>query len=374
MNKLMFGIALRTQLNAINKTNNWPALSRWYSTSKDDDDLKIEKSSTKKDNVTQKDKKSGKVLNKLNSLLLEMGTSKESPINLKLSKPVPKRGKEKSENSKAEKIEEVLNEQETAVKAAKEVAEELGGDTKKTESELIQKFLNPSVEDTSATLLSLSEIFKGMKIDTSQSPVEQQSRSMQVKQILELNRQKQENSYTKRPKTRRQNISRTQELKLDNIDLFGSEPLGIFKTDSHEWTEGVKNEKWDLLLEKEMKLAVTHPPSNYFQEMIQWTEQGKLWKFPIDNEQGLEKERDVSFADHIFLEQHLEPWCPPRGPIRHFMELVCVGLSKNSYLTVEAKKEHIEWYRNYFEDKRKLLEEVGASLNKVEQIKEIESK
>ncbi|KAG5890104.1 hypothetical protein JTB14_026475 [Gonioctena quinquepunctata] len=120
------------------------------------------------------------------------------------------------------------------------------------------------------------------------------------------------------------------------------------------------NETWRALFEHDLKLAVTHPPANYFQQMILWTEQGKLWKFPIDNEQGLDEEKKVYFAKHVFLEEHLESWCPPRGPIRHFMELVCVGLSKNPYLTVEAKMEHIEWYKNYFEDKKKLLQEVGA--------------
>ena len=32
------------------------------------------------------------------------------------------------------------------------------------------------------------------------------------------------------------------------------------------------------------------------------------------------------------------------------MELVCVGLSKNPYITVEKKIEHVNWYKNYFED------------------------
>lgn len=66
------------------------------------------------------------------------------------------------------------------------------------------------------------------------------------------------------------------------------------------------------------------------------------------------------FTEHVFLEKHLEPWCPPKGPLRHFMELVCVGLSKNNYLTVEQKKEYIEWFRNYFVEKKKILTEVGA--------------
>lgn len=92
--------------------------------------------------------------------------------------------------------------------------------------------------------------------------------------------------------------------------------------------------------------------------MILWTEQGKLWKFPIDNEQGLDEEKKVYFADHVFLEQHLESWCPKRGPIRHYMELVCVGLSKNPYITVKNKIDHINWYRDYFESKKTLLKDI----------------
>lgn len=74
----------------------------------------------------------------------------------------------------------------------------------------------------------------------------------------------------------------------------------------------------------------------------------------------MHEEKNVYFAEHIFLEKHLEPWCPPKGPIRHFMELVCVGLSKNPYMSVQRKQEHIAWYRDYFQDKQRLLEEVGA--------------
>lgn len=167
---------------------------------------------------------------------------------------------------------------------------------------------------------------------------------------------------------------------IQKIDLFGGKGLGIFTDSDVTESEGVVNKTWKQLHEKELRLTVTHPPANYFQQMILWTEQGKIWKFPIDNEQGastylvilnevfqlnfhlsgMEKEQNVSFAEHVFLEKHLEPWCPQKGPIRHFMELVCVGMSKNPYMTVETKKEHIEWYRKYFEDKKKLLQEVGA--------------
>ena len=42
------------------------------------------------------------------------------------------------------------------------------------------------------------------------------------------------------------------------------------------------------------------------------------------------------------------------------MELVCVGLSKNPYMTVEEKVGHIMWYKDYFGDKRDLLVEIDA--------------
>ena len=78
------------------------------------------------------------------------------------------------------------------------------------------------------------------------------------------------------------------------------------------------------------------------------------------NVTGVEEEAKVHFSEHVFLEKHLKSWCPKRGPIRHFMELVCNGLSKNPYMTVEEKTEHINWYQNYFEDKKTLLEELGV--------------
>ena len=36
---------------------------------------------------------------------------------------------------------------------------------------------------------------------------------------------------------------------------------------------------------RELSLLSTKPPRNALEEFILWTEQGKLWKFPIDNEQ-----------------------------------------------------------------------------------------
>lgn len=138
--------------------------------------------------------------------------------------------------------------------------------------------------------------------------------------------------------------------------MFGSEPLAIFKVDHLIESNDDPLTTWSHLEKSE--LNISNPPSNYFEKMILWSEQGKVWNFPIDNEQGLETEANVNFSEHIFLEEHLEGWCPTRGPIKHFMELVCVGLSKNPYISAKEKKDHIMWFRDYFEEKKDLLSEV----------------
>ena len=43
---------------------------------------------------------------------------------------------------------------------------------------------------------------------------------------------------------------------------------------------------WEAMENRELRLLVTHPPTNIYQQMIHWTEKGVLWKFPINNEQG----------------------------------------------------------------------------------------
>lgn len=71
------------------------------------------------------------------------------------------------------------------------------------------------------------------------------------------------------------------------------------------------------------------------------------------------EEQNVDFSEHVFLEHMLEPWCPSSGLIRQFMELVCVGLSKNPYLSVQEKHAHIIFYEHYFRHKNSLLIDLG---------------
>ena len=75
---------------------------------------------------------------------------------------------------------------------------------------------------------------------------------------------------------------------------------------------------------------------------------------------GLDQEAAVGFHEHVFLQDQLEPWCPPRGPVRQFMELVCIALGKNPWLSVAEKHQHIDWFREYFAGKQRLLKELKA--------------
>lgn len=200
-----------------------------------------------------------------------------------------------------------------------------------------------------------------MKIEN--EPAKEESRAEYVRKTIQDQRQRQQQRQSISPGTKPYYRSQYQMKTSDDtrpitgtINLFGEEPLGIFSKSDITLSQSSDCLKiWKKLEEKELKLAITHPPANYFEKMALWTEQGKLWRFPINNEQGLEDEEKVDFSEHVFLEQHLEPWCPKKGPIRHFMELVCVGLSKNHYITAQEKKEHILWYRDYFEQKKDIL-------------------
>ncbi|KAM9846349.1 small ribosomal subunit protein mS31 isoform 1-T1 [Aulostomus maculatus] len=142
--------------------------------------------------------------------------------------------------------------------------------------------------------------------------------------------------------------------------IFKGKRLNIFSTVAAEDKDEaalVRPTLWDLEFAKELSAAVYQMPRNGFEEMIQWTKEGLMWQYPIDNEAGLEEEAAVPFHEHIFLEKHLEDGFPTQGPVRHFMELVVAGLSKNPNLTVQQKKEHISWFRDYFHQKESVLQQ-----------------
>ncbi|KAJ8315333.1 hypothetical protein KUTeg_007483 [Tegillarca granosa] len=157
-------------------------------------------------------------------------------------------------------------------------------------------------------------------------------------------------------------------LKPEKVDelikLFEGEGFGVFPKDfalkpPKSDTKKEKKYEWESLwdIEAREQLQEQEPfPVNAFEEMIRWTNEGKMWKFPINNDQGWKEEENVEFFEHVFLDEYLEDF-PRTGPIRHFMELVVTGLSKNPHISVQEKLEHIEWFREYFTAKEDLLKE-----------------
>lgn len=49
----------------------------------------------------------------------------------------------------------------------------------------------------------------------------------------------------------------------------------------------VESKMWKAYREERLKELTIVPPLNAFEEAIQLTNEGKLWHFPIDNEQGM---------------------------------------------------------------------------------------
>uniref|UniRef100_A0A3Q2Q965 Small ribosomal subunit protein mS31 n=1 Tax=Fundulus heteroclitus TaxID=8078 RepID=A0A3Q2Q965_FUNHE len=143
--------------------------------------------------------------------------------------------------------------------------------------------------------------------------------------------------------------------------IYPEKRLNIFPPTADE--QRAKPTLWDMDFANQLLLSTNQMPRNGFEEMIQWTKEGKLWQYPINNEIGLEDEASVPFHEHVFLGKHLEEGFPRQGPVRHFMELVVAGLSRNPYLTVQQKKEHISWFRDYFHQKEEVLNEADVYLN-----------
>lgn len=68
----------------------------------------------------------------------------------------------------------------------------------------------------------------------------------------------------------------------------------------------------------------------------------------------MDEEENVGFHEHVFLEHHIADF-PKVGPIRHFMELVVNGLSKNPYMTIQEKREHIDWFHKFFKEQEEVI-------------------
>ncbi|XP_018055555.1 PREDICTED: 28S ribosomal protein S31, mitochondrial [Atta colombica] len=353
------------------------------SSSSDSSDSDSEKTNPKAKHVKSASSASATLDNKydlenfLNNVIQTRKTQKTIDVAMQ-----PKKKKNKS-NKKHEPFEKKI------INAAEGVANVLGGDKTKTTSDLLEKVLVSRVtalKEQESTYMQ-KNVKQLPKYDVQKSSQDKHLKKKSIIQTLldEYNNQPIkkviENSVSRNLLQNKASKKMLQDTKTDkkppharfkDIDLWNGKPSEIFEHMNAASPNIPKLKTWATLEQRELKILTTYSPANIFQELILWTEQGKLWKFPIDNEQGMEEEHNVHFSEHIFMERHLKGWCPKSGPIRHFMELVCTGLSKNPYLTVQEKIRHIMWYKEYFESKQDLLQEVGAIQQPIsDKIKEI---
>jgi len=347
------------------------------------DDKSDEKKHKKVEKKSKEEKKHAAV-QKLNTLLssMKIATSfsdtvaEKDPLQLakplnRRKQPKPKVDQEKATGNETELEEEVERLEPEIETAVKDVAQMFGDVSGEVEHELTKKLKEYTDSATGSTdekpagpPRNIGDLFAGMKIERSR---DQQQAQMNQKaegwvkassQVGErLRSQFPEGSVP--PYQQRQGLMGIPGIPL-KVDIESGKPLNIFYKELLKSPEQeVKLKLWHKLLEDEKRLQMTHPPRNTLEELIMWTKQGKIWRFPIDNEQGMDEEAASTFQQHVFFDDVLEGF-PKKGPIFLFMELVCIGLSKNPYITVKQKREHIEWFRQYFKDKEALLKEVGA--------------
>ncbi|XP_069864756.1 small ribosomal subunit protein mS31-like isoform X2 [Dipodomys merriami] len=242
------------------------------------------------------------------------------------------------------------------VAAASAVAESLPFDKKMTKSELLRQLQQHEADTRTQKAgekckISFSNIISEMKV------VRKPTARVRTRPEHQIQFDEESENYLGK--------KNTADLKNSlQKNLFVGKRLNIFdeKTFSEEASEAeTPPSLWEIEFAKQLATVNEQPFQNGFEEMIQWTKEGKLWEFPINNEAGFDDDGS-EFHEHVFLDKYLEGF-PKQGPIRHFMELVTCGLSKNPYLSVKQKVEHIEWFRNYFNEKRDILKENNIQIN-----------
>jgi Mitochondrial 28S ribosomal protein S31 len=86
-------------------------------------------------------------------------------------------------------------------------------------------------------------------------------------------------------------------------------PLGLFKNAEFAPESSTVNlSTWNMLEERELRLISSQVPNNGFEQMIRWTEQGKLWKFPINNEQGILFFTNVKIMIILYISNATQVW------------------------------------------------------------------
>jgi hypothetical protein len=140
----------------------------------------------------------------------------------------------------------------------------------------------------------------------------------------------------------------TKESNREPVTWENAPRLGIFDPEKFKNYEPPPSRR-PLLIEIERRKKIE--ALNKVRQENPWMKQlrEEKWKYPVDNDDFYPEEWDVSFHDHVHLEYLLDG-LPQKGHARRFMELVVAGLQKNPYMTVDKKKEHVAWLKEYLKE------------------------
>ena len=257
----------------------FPVLRRCYSDDKSDD------------GNDPKDKAKAKLNSLLQDLKVSGALNIESNVDGKLAKPKfskpvkrDKAGKLVSPLPSARDLDNDI------VTATKDVAK-LSSNKVKVESDLLRR-LNRVAKDTKnakneneVSGESLESVMADIKIER---PVGGSKKKQAA--VLEKAAERQQLTMEqmaflqKRAKLRRADAAQKQSSAP--VDLRSGIPVGIFSGPMSQSADSDMISTWRACNKRELEVLSTPPPRNALEEMILQTKQGKLWQFPIDNEQG----------------------------------------------------------------------------------------
>ena len=125
----------------------------------------------------------------------------------------------------------------------------------------------------------IASLFKNLKVVKEEKEPQMIKRPPMTKDV--------EAFLAKRREMRRE--ARNKEIRKEYVptNLFGEEkPLGIFSSDAKQV---VTLKTWQAIEERELRILKTQPPRNLIEDLVSMTDDGQLWHFPINNEQGIEE-------------------------------------------------------------------------------------
>lgn len=265
----------------------------------------------------------------------------------------------------------------TAMEQAAKVVSESLPDKEQTESDLVQqmrRYDEAKAAGERGDVDGISALLTGMKVEDKAKTVKpethQWGQPQSQKAETRHERGAKRSDHQNRGEMWGQDSMpdrRQQKSQMEGFLSRSNKRLGIFShpedieqdADEVQRVEPMTKTIWSVYQENELRDLMKGQHRHGFDEMLEWTQQGKVWRYPINNEQGLEEEQAIGFHEHVLLDNLIEDF-PKTGPIRDFMELVIIGLSKNPYFTVKQKHEHIDWFRQYFSNKEEVLREAKA--------------